>query len=203
MGPHGAPVITLMLRVAVQQLSFALPGTSSLRLKLPLQRWVLTFWWHLDSWGNWGTRRLNSFNLRKNKNNLKFLILSLFFRSSGFYTVEFVVLNIQKIMELGNFIDCESLPAKLFSCVVSNSKRIKMKISDSWRNRKIRGNEEQGVSHAPIHGIRADLPLGPAYKLKAVLLLSPFGTDKNSVPGLILRAWQGHGFVYIWVQERI
>lgn len=32
-------------------------------------------------------------------------------------------------MELGNFIDCGSLLTELFSCMVSNSKRIKMKIS--------------------------------------------------------------------------
>lgn len=33
------------------------------------------------------------------------------------------------MMELGNFIDCESLLTKLFSWVISNSKRIKIKIS--------------------------------------------------------------------------
>lgn len=30
-----------------------------------------------------------------------------------------------------------------------------------------------------IHIIKAGLPLGAAYKIRAVLLLSPFGTDKN------------------------
>lgn len=32
-------------------------------------------------------------------------------------------------MELGNFIDCGSLLTELFSCMVSNAKRMKMKIS--------------------------------------------------------------------------
>lgn len=40
-------------------------------------------------------RRLNSFHLKikKKKISLKFLIPSLFFQDLGFYTVEFVVLN--------------------------------------------------------------------------------------------------------------
>lgn len=54
-----------------------------------------------------------------------------------------------------------------------------------------------------IHIIEAGLPLGAAYKIRAVLLLRPFETDKNSLPGLILRARQGHAFVYILVQKRI
>lgn len=54
-----------------------------------------------------------------------------------------------------------------------------------------------------IHIVQAGLCLGAAYKIKPVLLLSPFGMDKKSLPGLILKAWQGHEFVYFLGQKMI
>lgn len=48
---------------------------------------------------------------------------------------------------------------------------------------KVQENQRQWKSKALlmscIHVISAGLPLGAAYNIRAVLLLRPFGTDKN------------------------